>query len=136
MVVIVLFFSSAVASAWDKQHLPMHKCLEAPGLGTRDTNFTKLKVDGGDSTVLLECRCECLEANHDTPMHKRLEAHGLGTFHTDGMASKVDDGDSIVLLKCRCQCLGQTALANARMSGSTGPWHPPHRFHCAQGSWW
>ena len=76
MVVIVLFFSSAVASAWTIHDMLMHKCLEVPGLGTLRTDFIVLKVDGGDSTVFL---------------------------------------------KRSCQCLGQTALANAQMSGSTGP---------------
>ena len=60
MVVIVLFFSSAIASAWGAIH-DMSKCLEAPGLGTLVTDFIALKVDGGDSTVLLKCRCERLD---------------------------------------------------------------------------
>ena len=69
----------------------------------------------------------------DMPTRKRLEAPGLGTLVTDFIQVKVDAGDGTVLLKCPCQRLRQTGHANARMSGSTGPWHPPHRFHCAQG---
>ena len=81
MVVMARFFSSAVASAWGAIHdMLMHKCLKAPGLGTVVTDAIELKVDGGDSTVLLKCRCECLGASHDTPMHKRLKARGLGTL--------------------------------------------------------
>ena len=61
MLVIVLFFSSAIASAWGAIHdMLMHKCLEAPGLGTVVSDAIALKVDGGDSTVLLKCLCQCL----------------------------------------------------------------------------
>ena len=61
MVVIVLFFSSAIASAWGAIHdVLMHKCLEVPGLGTVLTDDILLQADAGDSTVLLKCRCEGL----------------------------------------------------------------------------
>ena len=110
MLVIVLFFSSAVASAWGKRDMPMHKRLESPGLGTLRTDYIALivatKVDRGDSTVLLKCHCQCLEASHDTPVHESLEAPGLGTLRTDFSVLKVDGGDCAVLLKCHRQCLG------------------------------
>ena len=60
MLVIVLFFSSAVATACGKRDMPMHKCLEAPGLGTLVPDAIAPEVDGGDGTVLLKCRCQCL----------------------------------------------------------------------------
>ena len=61
MLVIVLFFLSAVASAWGKRDMPMHECLEALGLGTLVTDLIAPQVDAGDTAALLKCHFQCLE---------------------------------------------------------------------------
>ena len=59
--VTVLFFSSAVASAWGRDDMPMQLMSgEQPGLGTLVTNGIAPEVDGGDSAVLLKRCRECL----------------------------------------------------------------------------
>ena len=68
MVVMVLFFSTAVASAWGENitcQCTSVCTLEAPGLGTLVTDGIHRKVDGGDSTstVLLKRCCQCLVGN-------------------------------------------------------------------------